>query len=338
MDKYIDKRFERVERALASLIDSITKYTPSTTQAQDLAAADKELSEGLNQLQTHQNNYIRIQELRKETADLDAQIKSTVSLLWSTRKEITATPTTSYPSSGPRYDFTYSDLLNYARRISSQTLPPPGVTNGVDLSAPPPDQQQAASAEQTPVTATSDAAHPLTNGGGGGPAAPPTTTTTTTDPSSSSQQPQQPDPNTTNTTALPPHILLGLNPYEGHLFFPWPTEDYIRAGALAQCQRLADRGINPKNHDPEEEERARQALAEEQKRREAIEEAERLRREEERMAHVMRERRAAAERERQVRESAATGAADGSPVSARPPAVKKQFQFMGGLDDDEDDD
>jgi hypothetical protein len=316
MDKYIDQRFERVERALASLIDSITKYTPSTTQAQDLAAADKELSAGLTELQTHQNNHLRIQELRKETADLDAQIKSTVSLLWSIRKEITVTTTTSYPLSGRRYDFTYSDLLNYARRISRNTLPPPGVTNGVDLSAPPPDQQP--SAEQTPITGTSDG--PLN-----GAAAPPTIY-----PSQA-----QPDPDNPNNTALPPHMLLGLNAYEGALFFPWPGEDRIRSGALAQCQHLAEAGIDPKGHDPEEQERVRQAQAEEQKRREAIEEAERKQREDERIAHMMRERAAAAERERQMQESGA-GKEAGSPVSARP--EKKQFQFMGGLDDDEDED
>lgn len=47
MDKYIDGRFERLEKALSSLIDSVTKYHPSTIQAEELKAADTELSKGL---------------------------------------------------------------------------------------------------------------------------------------------------------------------------------------------------------------------------------------------------------------------------------------------------
>lgn len=334
MDKYIDERFERVQRALTSLIDSITKYTPSTTQAHDLATADRELSDGLTELQTHQNNHVRIQELRKETEDLDAQIKSTVSLLWSTRKEITGTPTTSYPSDGPRYDFTYSDLLNYARRISHYTLPPPGVTNGVDLSAPPADQQQP-SAEQTPVAATSEN-NAVTNG-----ASASASTTIQTADSSSQPQPdttsQQPD--TSFSTALPEHMSFAVNLLDGAVFYPWPGEERIRSGALDLCQRLADAGIDPKGYDPEELERRRQAEAEEKKRRDAAEDAERRRREEERFALMARERAAAqqAERERMQARQQDGGGGAGQGAAAGP-QEKKQFQFMGGLDDDEDED
>ena len=49
MDTYIDGRFERLERALANLIDSVTKYHPSTPQAAELDAADIELSKGLEE-------------------------------------------------------------------------------------------------------------------------------------------------------------------------------------------------------------------------------------------------------------------------------------------------
>jgi hypothetical protein len=47
MDKFIDARFERLEKALASLIDSVTKYHPSVSLAEDLKAADNELTKGL---------------------------------------------------------------------------------------------------------------------------------------------------------------------------------------------------------------------------------------------------------------------------------------------------
>lgn len=49
MDKYIDSRFERLEKALSSLIDSVAKYHPSVSQAEELKAADTELGKGLEQ-------------------------------------------------------------------------------------------------------------------------------------------------------------------------------------------------------------------------------------------------------------------------------------------------
>lgn len=49
MDTILDNRFEKVEKALATLINSIATYNPSPTNANDLVAADAELSEGLEQ-------------------------------------------------------------------------------------------------------------------------------------------------------------------------------------------------------------------------------------------------------------------------------------------------
>jgi hypothetical protein len=47
MDKHLDTRFDRVEKALGTLIDSIIKYNPSLAQVQDLGNADAELKKGL---------------------------------------------------------------------------------------------------------------------------------------------------------------------------------------------------------------------------------------------------------------------------------------------------
>jgi hypothetical protein len=49
MDEIIDRRFERVEKALATLITSISTYNPSPAFANDLVAADAELNQGLEQ-------------------------------------------------------------------------------------------------------------------------------------------------------------------------------------------------------------------------------------------------------------------------------------------------
>ncbi len=171
MDKHIDARFDRVEKALSTLIDSIAKYNPSIAHANELAAADRELSKGLEDcerrpppppfvlplgqqfmlhrdgdlltsisrlptVQAHQNNYLRIQALRAQTAALDAQIKDTLTVLAATRRDMTSTAATAFPET-PGFDLYYGDLLSYARRISKFTMPPAGVTNGVDVSAPP---------------------------------------------------------------------------------------------------------------------------------------------------------------------------------------------------------
>lgn len=49
MDRFIDARLDRVEKALATVIDSIAKYNPSPALAEDLLAADRELSGGLEE-------------------------------------------------------------------------------------------------------------------------------------------------------------------------------------------------------------------------------------------------------------------------------------------------
>ena len=49
MDTLLDVRFERVEKALATLINSISTYNPAPVLANDLVTADAELSQGLEQ-------------------------------------------------------------------------------------------------------------------------------------------------------------------------------------------------------------------------------------------------------------------------------------------------
>lgn len=47
MDKQLDTCFDRVEKALGTLVDSIAKYNPSVAQVNDLGLADVELNKGL---------------------------------------------------------------------------------------------------------------------------------------------------------------------------------------------------------------------------------------------------------------------------------------------------
>jgi hypothetical protein len=49
MDDMLSTQFDRVEKALATLVDSIAAYNPSPQAALDLVAADDQLSQGLDQ-------------------------------------------------------------------------------------------------------------------------------------------------------------------------------------------------------------------------------------------------------------------------------------------------
>lgn len=346
MDKYLDARFERVERALATLIDSLSKYNPSEKVAEDLLLADSELVHSLTLLEQHQNNLQRIEALRQETSTLDAQTKEIIGSLWTMRKEVKNTQTTSYPAAGPKFQFTATELLNYARRVSRNTLPPPGVTNGVDLGAPaggtgtvsvvvasPVQQDDEAGRSQTQTpnasfngVAASAAATPSANGEVMGMYYQPNKSRLVAGSwlilGIASQATV-----TSSATELPIHLKPVVNMREGAVFYPWPIEESIRSGALAGFQQLADRGTDPRGFDPEEEEQRKRD--EEQARKEAEEQARLEREEADRRMREERERMAREREEAHRRGSVAVGSSQGG--------QKSQFTFLDGLDDDDDD-
>lgn len=358
MDKYIDTRFERLEKALATLIDSVTKYHPSTVQGEELKAADVELTKGLQEglsyfpfvdslatfhklkltffclVQTHQNNHLRIQQLRQSSATLDVQIRDTLTSLATTRKDIVTTQTTTYPSS-PNNSIRYEELLNYARRISKTTMPPASAIGG--RTSPTPESQ-------TPVT-ESQPQSALT------PSAP--TPSLTQSPvamngvSQLSSEPQTQQSATNTNISLPEGMSQYLNPLSGQLFFPWPLEDKVRMGALASNQLLAEQGIDPKGYDPVLEEDRKRKEEEDRKEKEEQEAREREEREKkmkEEMERLRKERERQREKEQAAwrRASDVTGGSDpaGPARGGAAPGEKKQFQFtnLDDLDDDDDDD
>ena len=270
MEKYLDARFERVEKALTTLIDSIAKYNPSEKLAEDLTTADKELIQGFRELEHHQNNSARISQLRQETTALDTQTKEIIGTLWSMRKEVKNTTTTTYPSAAPKYQFTTSDLLSYARRISRNTLPPPGVTNGLDLGASTPPALEPPVPEEAGPSATQTPNASFNNGVG--------------TPSVNGEVLVSQATVTSTATEMPLELKAAANPGEGAVFYPWPFEEDVRTGGLAGYQQLFDSGINPKGYDPEEEEKRKRE--EEQARQEAEERARQEREEGIGRAHV----------------------------------------------------
>lgn len=343
MDTYVDARFERVEKALATLVESITKYTPQASQAADLAAADKELARGLQRLEAHQTNHHRLEALKAASSALDAQIRDTLRTLWTTRRDITSTATTVFPD-GPHYDVNYDELLSYARRISKMTMPPPSIiaSYGAAAAAGAGGDDSAVSTGDAVNTPTTTAAPPtpnpnaMTNG-----AATPGAQPQSQSQSQSQSQGTQGTAAGGGATALPAEWTQFLDPLTGHVFVPWAQDEKVRLGALASIQHLLEQGVDPRGFDPAEEEARRQREEEErreQEEKEAREREENLRRMREEQARVARERQL--ERERALEEAQRRGSTGGgpSPVAGPSEPQKRQFQFMGGdLDDDDDD-
>ncbi|KAL7900393.1 vitamin-D-receptor interacting mediator subunit 4 domain-containing protein [Trichoderma sp. SZMC 28014] len=325
MDTYIDTRFERLEKALANLIDSVTKYHPSTVQAEELKTADDELCKGLEEVQTHQNNHLKIQQLRQLSTSLDTQIRETLTSLATTRKDIVTTQVTVYPSE-PNYPIVYEELLSYARRISKTSMPPSAILNALasttqESQTPLPDSQTQAGMTPSAQTPNPTQSPAPANG----------------------VLPTQ----TSQLTSLPENMSQFLNPLSGQLFFPWPLEDKIRSGALASNQILLEQGIDPKGYDPVAEEERKRKEEEERKEKEEKEKQERAERERERRQELerlrkedllRREKEQAAFRRASTAAGISGDAAVTAPPSARP--EKKQFQFtnLDDLDDDDDED
>lgn len=285
-------------------------------------------------VQIHQNNNLRLQELRATTASLDAQIRETLSSLATTRKDITTTQITIYED-GPHYSVKYDELLNYARRISKTTLPPAALTNG-----------GVATGGGTPAPDTNAGiiTNPNTPGGANGlqsqpvSAAPTPSQAQTPDPSGAANggasfsqdlQGTQQTTTTSGATSLPDGLRNHLDPHFNASFIPWPNEFQIRSGAMAIYQDLQDKGIDPRGYDPQQIAEAKRKEEEERKAREEQErlEIERKNKEyQEKMEKIRRE-----QQEAYRRDSMAVGA------GASSAGKSKQFQFTSLMDDDDDD-
>lgn len=129
-------------------------------------------------------------------------------------------------------------------------------------------------------------------------------------------------------TALPPHLAEWLNPLaQSAEFTPWPSEETIRRGALAQIQVLLDEGKDPATWDPEK------AAQEEEERKRQEEEWER-KQEGERQANIAKMEQAARDRT----EARAKAQAEGGPAAAAPQREeKKAYTGLDELDDDDSD-
>ncbi|TGO13498.1 hypothetical protein BTUL_0068g00050 [Botrytis tulipae] len=308
MDKIIDARFDRVEKALVNLIASISKYSPVPALAQDLVLADQELNDGLSLLNQHQQNTHKLGALHATSAALDTKIRDFLIFLTSTRSELLSTPSSDYPENKNLVE--YEELLSYARRISKYTTPPEIRSSKPETSSPK-QEEIATNGSTTPsVTVTGNGANgnamdtdvPSVTPNGSNPPAP-----------SQDQASQQPQ----SQTALDAEIVQALNTkLDDRPFQPWAREEDIRGGALANIQALLDGGIDPEGWDPELEEQKKREKAEELEREK---EAQRVKEEEKHRADM-------------ERRNNAMSAGAGTGVGAERPKVFQLDEF----DDDDD--
>lgn len=322
MDKVIDQHFERVERALSTLINSISTYNPSAALAHDLVTADSSLSQGLTQrtpsshsllpflcllscflsnsstVSAHQAHAAELSALRHTSTVLDTQIRETLSLLTTTRTSLLAIPAHENPKDANK--ISYAELLSYARRISKTTMPSTY-------------RQKEAIAN---AAAAAAAAEPTSASIGAGNTTPLVAVNGASTPTVGNEQ-----TNTQTQNILPPDLAAWLNPLADAPFVPWPSEEYIKRGALASIQRLTESGIDPAGYDPEENERL-----EEERKREA-EETERVR--------VAERERMEEERRRRVEQRGSVGGPSQAAGVARPPRAAFQLETF---DDDEEED
>ncbi|TGJ82810.1 hypothetical protein E0Z10_g5986, partial [Xylaria hypoxylon] len=246
MNKQIDVCFDRVEKALGTLIDSIAKYNPSTNQVQELGNADAELTKGL------------------QDPKYDAQIKDTLRLLANTRKELVHASATAFPD-GPNHEIRYDELLSYARRISKTTIPPVGAVNAISAAISESSSQLKGESIAPDTAATTPAGG--TPNGTTTPQPQPQSLSAVANGDASQQQ--------TNTTNLPEPLATFLNPHSAYTFVPWPSEEQVRHGAIASLAYMAEQGIEAEGYDPEAEKARKEREEEERKQAEERERAER---------------------------------------------------------------
>ncbi|MCJ1453295.1 hypothetical protein MMC28_003641 [Mycoblastus sanguinarius] len=211
MNTIIQSQLDRVETSLNSLIDSIASYNPSIPAASALLAADEELNKGLKELAIHQANHARILQLRETINRQNETITSTLTQLVSTRTDLLSVPT-SLPKAHEAHNVPYTDLLDYAKRISRYTVPP---TFRPPVAAPP---TAANGTEGTPKTVEGGGAEDREKQGIG-------------------------------YESLEDVERRWLDPLRQIPFVPWPSEEVIKSGALAEIQGMMERGIDPESVD-----------------------------------------------------------------------------------------
>lgn len=196
----------------------------------------------------HQRNYLHIQELKRTTAELDERITNHLQQLADLRKEILAIPSTDTTSSDRQVSV--DDVLSFAKFISPTTVPP--TFRKQDVPQKPiksePSDTQMVNGIATPAGANEPENAPYVK----------------------SESLAVKNLNEAEKVWLDPSSRL---PFE-----PWPSHDVISVGALADIQKMIERGEDPASVLSAEEQAEADRKKKEDEEREKAEELERERR------------------------------------------------------------
>ena len=192
----------------------------------------------------HQTNYSHILQLRSEIEAYEQQTKSTLTLLAETRQELLSTPATTFPEHSR--DVPFTELLEYAKRISRYTVPP---TFREPVLRP----KAADSTEKVEI------ATPAVNGVGNAGTEVKEGSATA---NGETLQDGEAKEKGVGVSSLTADEVLWLNELARTEFVPWPNEEIIKRGALGQIQVMLEQGVNPESGGAAEE-AARKVEAEE---------------------------------------------------------------------------
>ncbi|KAL9039137.1 MAG: hypothetical protein Q9214_004998 [Letrouitia sp. 1 TL-2023] len=222
MNSVLQSQLSRVESALNTLITSIESYNPSVPAALDLLSADSELQNDVQVLCQHQANHARILSLREKIEAQNQQITSTLQLLADARQELIKLPATVLPEEQRKVP--YHELLDYAKRISRYTVPP------TFRERPVPAQTATAGKKEgdDDVKMTNGAVAPVVGSNG----------ETTTEGEGEGDK-------GIGVSSLEQSEVQWLDPMAKFQFVPWPREEVIKRGALAQIQVMLEQGVDP---------------------------------------------------------------------------------------------
>lgn len=175
----------------------------------------------------HQEYYARILHLRETVDNLNQRITASLSSLADVRKELLATPATVF--SQDQRNVPYAELLDYASRITKYSIPPTL-------------RQPVSIIQAADTTQTQQPPNPLPSNGSG---------------ISAEKSVSSPVVSSLNAQAhgegigvlsLDQKEVQWLDPSSTQVpFVPWPSEDIIRRGALAQIQLMLEQGQDPHN-------------------------------------------------------------------------------------------
>ena len=160
------------------------------------------------------------------------QITSILTLLAETRKEVKSTPATVFPDE--HRNVHYTEILDYAKRISRFTVPPASLES---ISGPKPGTLKDTDIDNTNATESQDAG-PTLNG-----VSDAVEQARESNAVANGAIRENAGEKGVGLASLDQNEMQWLNPTTQIPFVPWPSEEVIKRGALGQLQIKLEQGI-----------------------------------------------------------------------------------------------